>query len=372
MEKNRTENDVIGMKESRFSGEERARMAEENTKERNSRKINTQQEHKNRKQKKDEKQNPDDTKKKDSGKKDSRRSERSSGSRNDRVKNSAEQRKKDKKRQNYLVISMMFIVVIALVGVLSATVLRINTVEVTGTDNYSDTSVLDAAGLKSGDSMVLINIKAMEDKIETLLPFIEEAAIEREWPDKIKVSLEDAKPALAIDTGDGYVIMNNSCKVLTDSASSPGNGVAIIKGLTLSQNTPGKQVVFSGDISTSDFTALTNALEESGIKGISSYDLSSISSVSIIIDHRIEVKLGTLAGAAQRFNFLKQVVEETVASDKKNAILIDVTDDGTAYVRNKDDNNVNFGEGSFAEETTTANEESTVFGNDETTVPGFG
>ena len=346
-------------------------MAEENAEERGRRRA-SQSEQKKRRTNKEEEHKHGEKRKRDSGRKDSREQDRRSKSRNERVKSSAEQRKKDKKRQNYLVISMMIIVVIALVGVLSATVLRINTIEVTGTDNYSDASVLDAADLTSGDSMILINVRAMEEKIETFLPFIEEAVVKRSWPDKVTVTLKDAKPALAVDTGTGYVLMNNSCKVLTDSASSAGNGVAMIKGMTLSANEPGKQVVFAGDVSTSDFTALTKALEESGINGISAYDLSSISSVSIIIDHRIEVKLGTLAGAADRFRFLKKVVEDTIASDKKNAILIDVTDDGTAYVRNKDDNNAVFGEGTFGEEKTTLAEETTVGITEETTVPSFG
>ncbi len=369
MEKNRSGNDIIGMRESRFSEEERARMAEENASARN-RKRKSIQAQKNSVRKNaglTKKTAADNNQRKASEKKDIRQNERVASSRNERVRSSTQQRKKDRKRQNNLIIAMLFVFVTALVCVLTATVLRIGTITVSGTENYSDSTVLESAGFDTGDSMVLINTKAIEQKIVTELPFIEKAEIKRVWPDKVAVHLTDAVPALAVDTGKGYILMNNSLKVLTDNAASLGNGVALIRGLTVSEALPGETIVFNGDINTEDFSALTKSLEESGIVGISSYDLTGISNISLIIDHRIEVRLGTFAGASERFAFLREVIKETVESDKKHAILIDVADDGTAYVRNKDDNNVNFSELPLTEEAVTDGEENTTEAEPETT-----
>ena len=362
MEKNRNENDILGGKESRFSGEERARMAEEYAGRRAQRSKSQLREREDSRKASDGRSG--------SAKKERKGSEKSSGSRNERVRNSTQQRKKDKKRQSYIVIAMLFLVAAALVGVLTATVLRINTIEVTGTDNYSDRSVLDAAQLKISDSMLLINMRAMEEKIETKLPFIEEAVIKRKWPDKVIVTLTDTKPTLAIDTGEGYILMNNSCKVLTASASSAGTEAAIINGLKVLSAEEGKTIEFGGDISTADFVALTNAFEENSITGISSFELGSISNISVILDHRIEIRLGTLAGSVQRFAFLSEVIKQTIESDKKHAILIDVAADGTAYVRNKDDNNVIFGERPVEENTDTG--ETTDAFEEETTLLSVG
>ncbi|MBR3767237.1 MAG: FtsQ-type POTRA domain-containing protein [Clostridia bacterium] len=360
--KNQTENDILGNSSSRFSQEERARMTAENAgrrkfsqREKIKRPVNTSARH----------QNSIADKPQAVKGKEKTSYEKVGGSRNERVRTSTAQRKKEKKRQNNLVICMLFVVVIALIGVLTTIVLKINTIEVIGTESYSSQTVLTAAGLNSGDSMVLINTKAVEEKIETELPYIEKAEIKRVWPDKIVISLEDAIPALAIDTGKGYIFLNNSCKVLDDDAIALNSNAAVIKGLSVEEAQPGKTIVFKGDINTSDFTTLTKALEESEIVGISSYDLSSISSIVVVIDHRIEVRLGTLAGAAEKFAFGKKVIEETVASDKKHAMLIDITDDGKAYVRAKNDNSVNFSEQPVTEvetdpESTTAENESTT------------
>ena len=145
--KNQTENDILGMKESRFSGEERARMAQERAGVRES------------SQKKDgQRQNVRERNSERASKaKDSRSRESAGQSRNDRVRSSVKQRKKEKKLQNNIIIAMLFVIAVALVGVLCVVVLKINPLEVTGTEKYSSASVLSAAGLSEGDSMVLIN-----------------------------------------------------------------------------------------------------------------------------------------------------------------------------------------------------------------------
>lgn len=357
--KNQTENDILGMKESRFSGEERARMAQERAGVRES------------SQKKDgQRQNARERSSERASKaKDSRSRESAGQSRNDRVRSSVKQRKKEKKLQNNIIIAMLFVIAVALVGVLCVVVLKINTVEVTGTEKYSSASVLSAAGLSEGDSMVLINTNAMEAKIEMLLPYIEKAEIKRRWPDKVVVSLEDAKATLAVDTGEGYILMNNSCKILDTDAANVGTA-ALIKGVNVNSPEAGKTVSFEGDISTADFTRLTSAFEENKITGISEYDLTSISSIVVMIDHRIEVRLGTLAGAAEKFAFGKKVIEETVNSDSRHAILIDITNGKTAYVRQKNDNNAVFGEEATAvpEESTSGIEEITSAAEETTAV----
>lgn len=359
--KNRTENDIIDSSQSRFSQEERARMASEHALGRRAAQGSKKNSSLGRTvaaPKSGAKSESTASKKKTTGKRSSsaggsHNSASSGSSRNERVKSSSAKRKKDRKRQNYFILAMLFVLVVALIGVLSAFLLKINTVEVTGSEKYNSEEVLTAAGLETGDSMLLINANTMEEKIKFLLPYVENAEIKRVWPDKISVILEDAKPSLAIDTGKGYILLNNDCKVLEDSAAVVGVKCALIKGVSVESAEPGKTVVFSERLSTDDFVKLTKELEENEITDISCFDLTSISSIVITIDHRIEVRLGTLAGAVEKFRFGKRVIEETIASDKKHAMLIDITDDGKAYVRAKDDNNVNFGE--ISTEATTEN-----------------
>lgn len=380
---NQNDNDILSTKNSRFSDEDRARMAQENAgarldarrkreekKAAAGRKSETVSKEKQTVREKykasADRNNTDGTANKTkvhTAKSSTARKKTPSpgvqpGSRNDRVKDSQQERKKNNIRNNNIIISMMFIVAVAIIGVFAAVALKVNVIEVNGSERYSDASVLEAAGLNGNVSMLLINAASAENKIETILPYIEEAEIKRVWPDKLTVSLTDAVPVIAVDTGEGYVLMNGSCKVLDDDAVTVGVNTALIRGVGISSAVPGKTVEFSGNVSTEDFSLLTKAFADHGIGNISEYDLTMISDISVIIDHRIEVKFGTLAGAAEKLAFGKQIIDKTIASDSNHTMIVDLTADGKAYVRAKNDSNVSFNE--TVEETTLSIEESTA------------
>ncbi len=348
MERNNQNHDIPGMKNSRFSPEERAKMSQDNEIYRMSSRNNSAG-------KKSAKPGYS-----EKNRKNAKASSAAPASRNERVKNSSENRRKQKKLQNNLIIVMLLIVAVAVIGAFASFTMTINSIKVTGSERYSEKSVLTAADLSTGDSILLINPAALEHKIESKLPYIENAEIKRDWPDGVIVQLTDAVPTLAVDTGKGYVLMNSSCKVLDDDAVVMSEA-ALLRGITLANAVPGEIAEFSEDVSTEAFVRLCQAFEQYGIENISEYDLTSVSSIKVVISHRVEVQLGTLAGAPEKLAFCKAVIDETIASDSKHPMVIDITADGKAYARRKDDNNVSFNE-PVSEETTAPEETGVAVG----------
>lgn len=367
MERNNQNQDIHGVKNSRFSPEERARMSRDNEKYRAARDLREQEEvlrtdrpvSSVKNGRKTENVNTGRSEKAKNAKASSVRSEKAKNvksapvTRNERVKNSSENRKKQKKLQNNLIIIMLLVVAVAVMGAFACFAMTINSIKVTGSERYSEKTVLTAAELSTGDSILLMNPASLAYKIESKLPYIETAEIKRDWPDGVTIALTDAIPSLAVDTGKGYVLMNNSCKVLDDDAVAITES-ALIKGIGVVNAVPGETAQFTENVSTESFVKLCKAFEEYGITGITEYDLTSVSSIRVIIDYRVEVQLGTLAGAPEKLAFCKAVIDQTIASDSKHPMVIDVTADGKAYARRKDDNNVIFNEP--ASEETTAEE----------------
>lgn len=349
--KNQTEHEILNMHDSRFSGEERARMAEANSgARRRSGKngggsVNKSREKQGADSKRSASANSDRNKNAASVKK-------NEGSRNDKVRTSTKQRKKEKKRQNNLLAALLFISAVAAIGIACVFVLKINTVEiVNGSDTYSNASIAQHSGIEAGESMLLINTEAAKNAITTNLPFIENAVIERQWPDKVVITVEYAETAMVIDSGSGYILLSRSCKVLDNDAPVFIDMAAQVKGVKVLSCVPGSRIVFDGEVDTDSLTALVDAVEENGIEKVSCYDLTKITDIVLMIDRRIEVKLGTLASAADKLGFCREVIKRTLEEDSDRAILIDITADGTAYARVKDDNHVNYGEEPDTEET---------------------
>lgn len=381
---NRNDNDISGANRSRFSDEDRARIAQENAGARREMKRRyeeikavrekSEENTSSRRDLEETKTAADSVKKKKSsvqkksaGKTASKSKTASiaqSGSRNDRVKDSQQERKKHNKRNTNLIIAMFFIVALSFIVIFAAFALKVNTIEIEGTERYSDKSVTEAADFNRQISMILFNAEHTENKIETALPYIENAEIKRVWPDKLLVTLEDAVPALAVDTGKGYILMNRSLKVLDDDAVTIGEDAALIRGVSVASSVPGKIIEFADEISLEEFISLISSFEEFGIENITEYNLTLLSDVTVVLEHRVEVKLGTLVGSAKKLGFARYVIEETVNSDKKHPIIIDFTADGKAYARIKNDSNV-----SFEEPETEAPETESTTAAQETSVP---
>ncbi len=340
--KNQTEHEILNMHDSRFSGEERARMAQANA---GARKRNA--------------KNGKDSAEKSNSNKNAASAKKSEGSRNDKVRTSTKQRKKEKKRQNNLLVALLFIAAIAAIGIACVFVLKINTVEIVNlSDTYSNKSIAAQSGIEEGDSMLLINTEAAKNAITTNLPFIENAVIERQWPDKVVITVEYAETAMVIDSGSGYILLNKNCKVLDNDAPVFMDMAAQVKGVKVLSAQPGSQIVFDGEIDTASLSSLVYAVEENGIEKVSCYDLTKITDIVLMIDRRIEVKLGTLASAADKLGFCREVIKRTLEEDSNHAMLIDITADGTAYARVKDDNHVNYEEETTLEEVTLSEGES--------------
>ena len=359
------ENDILLNSQSRFSQEERARMSRENFRE----SVNSAERDRNKSAKKvsvtdtfseknnrrggssdkiSQKTRAATSERKKSAKATSKKKEE--GSLNDRMKKSSEARRKNSKLKNNTLFAVLVLVVVTLCTLVAAFMLRVNVIEVAGSERYSDATILEAIRLDTSDSMLLLNLSYLESKLEQTLPYVESATITRVWPDRITVEITDARPTLAVDTGDGYILMNNSCKVLdTDSGVLPV-GAALIRGVDIEEAQPGKIVVFDSDISIEELTKLATAFDDMGLEGVSEYDLSAESNIVLVIDHRIEVKLGTLAGADEKLAFGKYVIEKTIEENPTGVFIVNISADGKAYVRDTYDNNVNFDEPSSEEE----------------------
>lgn len=366
----------FGEMKSRFSGEERARLADENAQIRAERKreyekkrreaenaydvnINSSQDktkrnsNKNANNTKREKENSQRNNKrkvtKSSADKQKRSKEKTGyrepfkGSRNDKVRTSTLKRKKNREIHNAVIMVSLFVAAFAVISVFCIAVLKINTVVVENCDKYADSEVIEISKIKTGGSMLLISSEKAEKEIQKKLPYVKTAEISRKWPDTVVISIDETNASLAIDKGNGYILLDSSCKVLDDNADFLVTGAAPLKGAVLTNYDVGETAEFSGNISTSEISELLAALSESKIETVTSLDITSVSDITLTLDHRVEVKLGSLSNAdANLLKFAQRVIEETEKTDASHEVLIDLTSGKEARVRVKNKNEVTF------------------------------
>jgi cell division protein FtsQ len=127
------------------------------------------------------------------------------------------------RRRRLLVLGVVVVVLVAIAyGVSRSPLLAVDTLQVRGTSHLTAAQVLDAAGVHEGDAMVWLDTTAAVDGTNAL-PYVRDAAVQREWPSTVRITVHERTPSSWIDGPGGKALVDRSGRVLdTVEAAPPG------------------------------------------------------------------------------------------------------------------------------------------------------
>lgn len=260
------------------------------------------------------------------------------GSRADNVKSSSQKRKKRSHKKNGVVYIMLILLVIAAGVGLSFTVI-FNTQSIVVENaavRYSDEAIIAASGITVGDNMPSMRVKRIAEKIEKELPYIGSVRIKRSINGTVTITAEYTRASAVLPYGNGYVLLNSAGKVLETGVREPADYIAEITGAQIESAVPGEKAVLNDDDTFTYLTGLLTDFENAGFRNVTAIDISDINSVSAEIDYRITVKFGGISKASAKLKFGKKVIDESLANTAAGRLVVDLTQDGTAYVRSRE------------------------------------
>jgi cell division protein FtsQ len=105
-------------------------------------------------------------------------------------------------------------------GVSRSPLLAVDTLTVKGTSHLTVQQVLDAAGVHEGDAMVWLDTGAARSGIEAL-PFVRSATLRREWPDTVRITVDERVPVAWVDGPSGKALVDRTGRVLETVEAPP-------------------------------------------------------------------------------------------------------------------------------------------------------
>lgn len=261
-----------------------------------------------------------------------------SNSRSERVRISAERRKRKKRRRDAFIVFILIVMLGAVATVLSTTVFfKAEEILVDNqSDRYSMEQIAAASGLSAGDNMLTAKLDKAAEDIEKNLPYIREANVRRKWPDAFFIEVSYTDTVLAVQKGGAFVYIDVDGKVLETDIAQPDASVAIVTGAFAGSAVPGSLVELTDEKTLSSLLQIISVLCENGITDITAVDVSNPTDIIVELDHRIEVKLGAASNAADKIAFGKAVIEKNMSGAKTKKLIIDLTTDAKAFVREKE------------------------------------
>ncbi|MCD7774872.1 MAG: FtsQ-type POTRA domain-containing protein [Clostridiales bacterium] len=259
-------------------------------------------------------------------------------------------------------LGIILCVILAFVLFLLFTFLfKVDTVEVTGkTDSegnissystyYTSDEIISASGIDTGDSLVLMSVSGVAERIVRTLPYIGSVTVEKHYPGGVTLVIEETEDFYAIEVGNSYVVLDRSFKVLGTYESVP-EGCAVLDGITLSQAVTGETAVFDDEAYKDRIETVADSCEANGITDVTAYDFSNLAAVKIIIGGKATVNLGTITDIDEKLVMAAKTIEAELTENGNEFIIVDVSDKERAYVRDDNDAKNSYEEPETEEET---------------------
>lgn len=213
-------------------------------------------------------------------------------------------------------LSVLLAVVVMCVGLVLVFSLffKTNTVTISGDKVYSDKTVIEKSGIETGENLFKVSEEKLSEKLSKDLPYIKSVTIERKLPDTIIINVEGAKEVGAVTTQKGFVLLDETGKVLDKNASILKENVAVITNVKLKEYIEGERVVLTDEKKTEALIKLFEAIKNTEMQLLTEIDLKSLNDIKIKYDDRITFAVGSLT------NIETKLARGLAALEKENEI----------------------------------------------------
>ena len=222
-------------------------------------------------------------------------------------------RRRSKGRFAFLYKLLAFVVTCTAIALALTLFFRIRTINVSGNSRYDREVIIQAAQVKEGDNLFLLNKYDAAARIRKTLPYVETVQFRRTLPDTLSIVVtECTSPAAVIQDGQAYLLCDKG--IIVDQVSpAAAKKLMQVQGLTLIDPAVGGEAVAAEGqtLTLEQLLSLLQALDERSLAGdVQSIDLSDPSQLTLRYLDRFDVCFPRDTDYGYKLDYLLAVVEK--------------------------------------------------------------
>lgn len=225
---------------------------------------------------------------------------------------------------------MFFVLIVAVIFTMSI-IFRISDITVSGNEHYTDQEIINAIDIEEGDNLFFYDRFATISRVFAKLPYVEEITVERNLPNKVKITVVECKALAYLVVGDEYWTMDHTCKILGKAVDSELEELIAVTGIEPGTLMIGERLTIS-DGSTAVVDHLSEVLYQIQARGYSTavnkLDFSKPKNVSMKVGKTYTVQLGDSTNIEKKFGLFKTAMGSLLADDTG---VINVSDGMTIH-----------------------------------------
>lgn len=206
--------------------------------------------------------------------------------------------------------------IILIIGiVLSLTVFfRSEQFAVEGAERYSAQDIIDASGLKLGENLFLTDKGAGEDRIESALPYVEEAKISIRIPNTMVITVTESKPAFIFKSGGNYIIVSSQGKVMEKiEGKNDKYDAPLVLGCTVKSAELGKEITFKESGILKILMGVAKGLSDNEFSGIKEIDITNTARICLNYANRIKIVIGLPEDISYKLKTAKIIISDKLS-----------------------------------------------------------
>lgn len=202
---------------------------------------------------------------------------------------------------------------------------KVADIQVTGDLVYSQEEVLALCDYAIGDNLLFAPTQSQEERLESQLPYVEDAEVIKHFPNTLEIRITAAQTAASVSSGGGWLYVSSQGKIL-EQAAEPAAATMQVTGFVSTATQPGQYLQAEDATALSALQEILTALtDREMITQCTRLDLTDLYDIRLWYQDRVECKLGSTAGLTYKLDFaydaLINPTTENRVGDKETGVL---------------------------------------------------
>ncbi len=202
---------------------------------------------------------------------------------------------------------------------------KVADIQVTGDPVYSQEEVLALCDYAIGDNLLFAPTQSQEERLESQLPYVEDAEVIKHFPNTLEIRITAAQTAASVSSGVGWLYVSSQGKIL-ELGAEPAAATMQVTGFASTATQPGQYLQAEDATALSALQEILTALtDREMITQCTRLDLTDLYDIRLWYQDRVECKLGSTAELTYKLDFaydaLINPTTENRIGDKETGVL---------------------------------------------------
>lgn len=222
--------------------------------------------------------------------------------------------------KRFSMLLVLAAILAALAGALKLaldSIFKVKSISVQGSTLYDDSEVVDASGIKIGDSIIFKNVKSCEESIYRNLNYVDSAKISKDFFGNITINLEPAKVLFSLNQDEKYYLVSEKDKILEILEEIPPE-VVVAQGIKfeISEN----KVKYNDEIKKQLFFKILEQFKEHDLNFVKRINVTDAENLEVIYDDRLTILLGSEEELKYKISTAKEIITGKLSASERGTL----------------------------------------------------